>query len=142
MHRLGRLQHARLNRQRALSSKSPWWPSLSFINNNALRFASSKPVYITTPIFYVNAAPHIGHLYSASLVSTSVRSIRMYEYAIYNDRYYLISYLSFMRSRADLRMTCIRNGRQSKISEDRCRHELWKRYPRPGTQIYTRAKCS
>ncbi|KKK13930.1 hypothetical protein P175DRAFT_0438241 [Aspergillus ochraceoroseus IBT 24754] len=26
--------------------------------------ASKKPYYITTPIFYVNAAPHVGHLYT------------------------------------------------------------------------------
>jgi hypothetical protein len=26
--------------------------------------SSPKPFYVTTPIFYVNAAPHIGHLYS------------------------------------------------------------------------------
>ncbi|KAL4929937.1 methionine--tRNA ligase MSM1 [Aspergillus undulatus] len=26
--------------------------------------ASTKPYYITTPIFYVNAAPHVGHLYT------------------------------------------------------------------------------
>ncbi len=26
---------------------------------------SSKPYYITTPIFYVNASPHIGHVHSA-----------------------------------------------------------------------------
>ncbi|KAJ5543209.1 hypothetical protein N7535_005638 [Penicillium sp. DV-2018c] len=25
---------------------------------------SSKPYYVTTPIFYVNAAPHVGHLYT------------------------------------------------------------------------------
>ncbi|KAL9060306.1 MAG: hypothetical protein Q9162_000710, partial [Coniocarpon cinnabarinum] len=38
------------------------------------RFASSgspalndKPYYVTTPIFYVNAAPHVGHLYSMVL---------------------------------------------------------------------------
>lgn len=29
--------------------------------------ATKKPYYITTPIFYVNAAPHIGHLYSLVL---------------------------------------------------------------------------
>ncbi|KAK9452323.1 tRNA synthetases class I (M)-domain-containing protein [Limtongia smithiae] len=28
---------------------------------------SSKPYYVTTPIFYVNAEPHIGHLYSIML---------------------------------------------------------------------------
>ncbi|XP_072933694.1 methionine--tRNA ligase, mitochondrial [Epargyreus clarus] len=27
--------------------------------------AKKRPFYVTTPIFYVNAAPHIGHLYSA-----------------------------------------------------------------------------
>ncbi|KAL1922969.1 uncharacterized protein VTP21DRAFT_9345 [Calcarisporiella thermophila] len=32
-----------------------------------------KPVYITTPIFYVNAVPHIGHLYSAVLADTLKR---------------------------------------------------------------------
>jgi methionyl-tRNA synthetase len=25
---------------------------------------TTKPYYVTTPIFYVNAAPHVGHLYS------------------------------------------------------------------------------
>lgn len=35
-----------------------------------LRYASShlckdRNYYITTPIFYVNASPHLGHLYSA-----------------------------------------------------------------------------
>ncbi|KAL4820509.1 tRNA synthetases class I (M)-domain-containing protein [Aspergillus spinulosporus] len=28
---------------------------------------ASKPYYITTPIFYVNAAPHVGHLYTMVL---------------------------------------------------------------------------
>ncbi|KAG0243965.1 methionyl-tRNA synthetase [Actinomortierella wolfii] len=31
------------------------------------------PVYITTPIFYVNAVPHIGHLHSAVLADTMKR---------------------------------------------------------------------
>lgn len=38
-----------------------------------LRFNSSKPVYITTPIFYVNANPHLGHLYSMLLCDTRNR---------------------------------------------------------------------
>jgi methionyl-tRNA synthetase len=29
--------------------------------------APTKPYYITTPIFYVNAAPHVGHLYTMVL---------------------------------------------------------------------------
>ena len=34
---------------------------------------SIKPYYITTPIFYVNASPHIGHLHSALLADTQNR---------------------------------------------------------------------
>uniref|UniRef100_A0A0B6ZGL7 Methionine--tRNA ligase, mitochondrial n=1 Tax=Arion vulgaris TaxID=1028688 RepID=A0A0B6ZGL7_9EUPU len=37
------------------------------------RSASSKPYFVTTPIFYVNAAPHIGHLYSCLLADASTR---------------------------------------------------------------------
>ncbi|RIA86015.1 tRNA synthetases class I (M)-domain-containing protein [Glomus cerebriforme] len=32
-----------------------------------------KPIYITTPIFYVNAIPHIGHLYSAVIADSLKR---------------------------------------------------------------------
>ncbi|KAK9237702.1 tRNA synthetases class I (M)-domain-containing protein [Lipomyces kononenkoae] len=32
-----------------------------------------KPFYVTTPIFYVNAAPHVGHLYSMVLADTFKR---------------------------------------------------------------------
>ncbi|BFZ06033.1 hypothetical protein BsWGS_09072 [Bradybaena similaris] len=35
--------------------------------------ACSKPYFVTTPIFYVNAAPHIGHLYSCLLGDASTR---------------------------------------------------------------------
>ncbi|KAF9957154.1 methionyl-tRNA synthetase [Mortierella alpina] len=34
---------------------------------------AQKPYYITTPIFYVNAVPHIGHLHSAVLADTFKR---------------------------------------------------------------------
>ncbi|KAB5531197.1 tRNA synthetases class I (M)-domain-containing protein [Coniochaeta sp. 2T2.1] len=33
----------------------------------------SKPYYITTPIFYVNAAPHVGHMYSMILADVLKR---------------------------------------------------------------------
>jgi tRNA synthetase class I (M) len=36
-----------------------------FSNSSSTR--SLKPFYVTSPIFYVNAAPHIGHLYSMLL---------------------------------------------------------------------------
>ncbi|KAH6563375.1 methionine-tRNA ligase [Batrachochytrium salamandrivorans] len=32
-----------------------------------------NPIFVTSPIFYVNAAPHIGHLYSAILADTLKR---------------------------------------------------------------------
>ncbi|KAI0835374.1 tRNA synthetases class I (M)-domain-containing protein [Hypoxylon sp. FL0890] len=32
--------------------------------STALQKAVEKPYYVTTPIFYVNASPHVGHLYS------------------------------------------------------------------------------
>lgn len=37
------------------------------------RYLSLKPFYITTPIFYVNARPHLGHLYSMLLADTRAR---------------------------------------------------------------------
>ncbi|RKO85849.1 Methionyl/Leucyl tRNA synthetase, partial [Blyttiomyces helicus] len=33
----------------------------------------NRPVFVTTPIFYVNAAPHIGHLYSTVLTDSLKR---------------------------------------------------------------------
>ncbi|PBP25156.1 methionyl-tRNA synthetase [Diplocarpon rosae] len=39
-------------------------PVASFSSNRRLL---EKPFYITTPIFYVNAAPHVGHLYTMVL---------------------------------------------------------------------------
>ncbi|KAK3815257.1 MAG: tRNA synthetases class I (M)-domain-containing protein [Benniella sp.] len=34
---------------------------------------TDKPYYVTTPIFYVNAVPHVGHLHSAVLADTIKR---------------------------------------------------------------------
>ncbi|KAL1411355.1 methionyl-tRNA synthetase [Vanrija albida] len=38
-----------------------------------------QPWYITTPIFYVNASPHIGHLHSVVLADTFARFARLRE---------------------------------------------------------------
>ncbi|KAL4220584.1 Methionine--tRNA ligase [Mactra antiquata] len=38
----------------------------------------TKTYFITTPIFYVNAAPHMGHLYSSVLADTSGRYQRLH----------------------------------------------------------------
>ncbi|KZO92529.1 hypothetical protein CALVIDRAFT_520038 [Calocera viscosa TUFC12733] len=36
-----------------------------------------KPFYVTTPIYYVNAAPHIGHLYSSVIADVVARWSRL-----------------------------------------------------------------
>jgi methionyl-tRNA synthetase len=36
-------------------------------------FVSAERIEVTTPIFYVNAAPHIGHLFSALLADAAAR---------------------------------------------------------------------
>ncbi|EPY51478.1 methionine-tRNA ligase [Schizosaccharomyces cryophilus OY26] len=38
----------------------------------------TKPFFITTPIFYVNAAPHLGHLYSLVLCDSIARFQKLY----------------------------------------------------------------
>ncbi|CAD6208061.1 GSCOCG00010335001-RA-CDS [Cotesia congregata] len=42
-----------------------------------------KNVYLTTPIFYVNAGPHIGHLYTASLADALARYNRMLGHQVF-----------------------------------------------------------
>jgi methionyl-tRNA synthetase len=46
----------------------------------SVRYSSSdtKPFYITTPIFYVNAKPHIGHLYT-EVLSDVIRRNQLFE---------------------------------------------------------------
>ncbi|PGH05407.1 methionine-tRNA ligase [Blastomyces parvus] len=44
--------------------RRPQWRALSTAPSRA---ADKKPFYVTTPIFYVNAAPHVGHLYTMIL---------------------------------------------------------------------------
>ncbi|KAI3334391.1 tRNA synthetases class I (M)-domain-containing protein [Ustulina deusta] len=39
-------------------------PRMRFSSSSKLSQQNDKPYYVTTPIFYVNAAPHVGHLYS------------------------------------------------------------------------------
>lgn len=38
---------------------------------------SAKTHTITTPIFYVNGAPHIGHVYSAVIADAAARALRL-----------------------------------------------------------------
>ncbi|CAG8957940.1 hypothetical protein HYFRA_00000282 [Hymenoscyphus fraxineus] len=80
-----RLRSARGGR---LLIKSPWvCPSCKISSSSRWASASTppapapssskpaieKPYYVTTPIFYVNAAPHVGHLYSMVLADVFKR---------------------------------------------------------------------
>ncbi|CAH0040658.1 unnamed protein product [Clonostachys solani] len=48
--------------------RRPWQCRSIYTSPESQPFADTeKPYYITTPIFYVNAAPHIGHLYTMVL---------------------------------------------------------------------------
>lgn len=47
----------------------------SFVSFNRRQMSSRKCVM--SPIFYVNAAPHIGHLYTAILCDASARFERL-----------------------------------------------------------------
>jgi methionyl-tRNA synthetase len=56
----------------SLPQKFPWVCTSCRVSSTRNRFfatvpAPAKPYYITTPIFYVNAAPHVGHLYTMVL---------------------------------------------------------------------------
>ncbi|GAB1599413.1 methionine--tRNA ligase, mitochondrial-like [Argonauta hians] len=44
-----------------------------FLSNTRHYCPENKPYFITTPIFYVNAAPHIGHLYTVVLADAVAR---------------------------------------------------------------------
>jgi methionyl-tRNA synthetase len=61
------------------SSRSlPWVCTSCQARGNRNRYittqtSSDKPYYITTPIFYVNAAPHVGHLYTMVLTDIMKR---------------------------------------------------------------------
>ncbi|KAK8864207.1 methionine-tRNA ligase [Kwoniella newhampshirensis] len=50
---------------------------LSSLYTPSFDAATAKPFYVTTPIFYVNAAPHIGHLHSLLLTDVFARFSRL-----------------------------------------------------------------
>jgi methionyl-tRNA synthetase len=49
------------------------WASIRALQTGALRSQRFKPYYVTTPIFYPNAVPHIGHLQSMILADVLAR---------------------------------------------------------------------
>ncbi|KAH6893080.1 tRNA synthetases class I (M)-domain-containing protein [Thelonectria olida] len=76
------LRRLRQAQSRLLQQPNRAYPACqSFLAPGVVRWSSSdtsttstdKPQYITTPIFYVNAAPHIGHLYTMVLADVLKR---------------------------------------------------------------------
>ncbi|XP_053975923.1 methionine--tRNA ligase, mitochondrial-like isoform X1 [Hylaeus volcanicus] len=57
--------------------------SWSHINKNNFCDNAIKNTYITTPIFYVNAGPHIGHLYTAVLADAMARFNSMLGHSVF-----------------------------------------------------------
>jgi len=51
--------------------------SYTCANRNASTTTSAKPFYVTTPIFYPNALPHIGHLYTLVVADVFARYHRL-----------------------------------------------------------------
>ncbi|KAI0428488.1 tRNA synthetases class I (M)-domain-containing protein [Xylaria sp. FL1042] len=69
MDRLMIASSRRLSALRSVSIRRNGWVCKSCRAHGAARMrfnstTTSKPYYVTTPIFYVNASPHVGHLYS------------------------------------------------------------------------------
>lgn len=57
----------RLHQKQFLSPVPPLWKQRSSAALSTQLCKDDRSYYITTPIFYVNASPHLGHLYSAVL---------------------------------------------------------------------------
>lgn len=55
----------RFQQRGVLSADQRLWSSALKCSRSSSQLCKEKCFYITTPIFYVNAAPHLGHLYSA-----------------------------------------------------------------------------
>nr|XP_033327698.1 methionine--tRNA ligase, mitochondrial-like [Megalopta genalis]XP_033327700.1 methionine--tRNA ligase, mitochondrial-like [Megalopta genalis] len=58
-------------------------PSWIHIRKNYFSDHATRNVYITTPIFYVNAGPHIGHLYTALLADSLARFNSMLGHSVF-----------------------------------------------------------
>ncbi|XP_043265891.1 methionine--tRNA ligase, mitochondrial [Colletes gigas] len=58
-------------------------PLWAHIKKNNFSDHAPKNMYITTPIFYVNAGPHIGHLYTAALADAIARFNSMLGHSVF-----------------------------------------------------------
>lgn len=58
-------------------------PSWTHVRTRQYSDYAPKNMYITTPIFYVNAGPHIGHLYTAVLADAMARYNSMLGHSVF-----------------------------------------------------------
>ena len=63
-----------------MKNSQPLWTP---IRRNNFSDCANKNTYITTPIFYVNAGPHIGHLYTAVLADAIARFNSMMGHSVF-----------------------------------------------------------
>ena len=52
-------------------------------NNNTNSTNSDRYYYITTPIYYANGEPHLGHLYTSVLADVIARYQRLYDKEVF-----------------------------------------------------------
>jgi leucyl-tRNA synthetase len=66
------------HRSSTLSTQHCVHPAIHRCNSTSSPSSSaSSPVYVTTPIFYVNGRPHIGHAYTSVLADALTRTLRL-----------------------------------------------------------------
>ncbi|KAL5037973.1 methionyl-tRNA synthetase [Batrachochytrium dendrobatidis] len=79
LHSTARPRNMQWSNVASITISKPILPNMiqrNFMSTRLCSFVSTNPdhpVYITSPIFYVNAVPHIGHLYSAILADSLKR---------------------------------------------------------------------
>ncbi|KIO19400.1 hypothetical protein M407DRAFT_30940 [Tulasnella calospora MUT 4182] len=56
---------------------TPKWKTYSTTAGPSAVPTPTKPYYVTTPIFYVNSVPHVGHLFSGVLADVLARYARL-----------------------------------------------------------------
>ena len=56
-----------------------FFKGFNFLKSSKALYSTVPPYFITTPIFYVNAAPHLGHLYTAVIADAAHRFYQLTE---------------------------------------------------------------
>lgn len=57
--------------------KMIWLVAMSIIGCEGLKMSGSKGFFVTTPIYYVNDSPHIGHAYTTLACDVMARFRRL-----------------------------------------------------------------